>query len=447
MESYKNAFFTTVCPESFGETRCNGRAGEREVSAQLTQAGKESLTSHSSEGQKASGKPDALFSSEQGNLIRSSVFRNAYPSNLRGSLLEGKKDHLLNQARSDLAKQELHVESLNKCIGEQQQQTEEQRLALQDAQYGFVESRREQVRLQKELSMKEKILRNTQISHMHEMGEIKRAQEHRIDEVSVQKLRENHETIQQLTSQFQQMQEQMNSVNDSGDIFKLWSQIMVEGCLNVSSQPVMIRSSRSLLSRELQEIVFGNQFSTFDSPRDRPHRIQSDDVQRNREAVPEAGRTKTIHTSEDRLNQGTCDTGVVYEFHNASEISAELLGRTAKTAHIGIAIRHIPLSTFVLCVENSIQNTIGCYVVDQRIGDGDSLDELKSSRSAFTKGFSKLRDAGREDCLCSEQDHPEFPVQEECQPRGTECPERGPVSTRKTDRLHDLRLLSSDWRS
>ena len=33
--------------------------------------------------------------------------------------------------------------------------------------------------------------------------------------------------------------------------------------------------------------------------------IQSEDVQRNREAVPEAGRTKTSHTSEDRQNQGT----------------------------------------------------------------------------------------------------------------------------------------------
>ena len=55
----------------------------------------------------------------------------------------------------------------------------------------------------------------------------------------------------------------------------------------------------------LPENVFGHQFSTFDSPRDHPQRIQSDDVQRNREAVPEAGRMKTIHTSEDRLNQGT----------------------------------------------------------------------------------------------------------------------------------------------
>ena len=104
--------------------------------------------------QKALGNPVALFSSEQGNLIKSSVFRNADPSNYRGSLLESNKDHLLSQARSDLTKQELHVESLNKCIGEVQRQTDKQRLALQDAQYGFVESGREQIRLQEFLKEK-----------------------------------------------------------------------------------------------------------------------------------------------------------------------------------------------------------------------------------------------------------------------------------------------------
>ena len=60
------------------------------------------------------------------------------------------------------------------------------------------------------------------------------------------------------------------------------------------------------------------------------------------------------------------------------------------------------------------------------------------------KGFSKFRDAGREDCLCCEQDHPEFPLQEEGQSRRTECSETGPVSSRKTDRRHDVRLLSDD---
>ena len=57
------------------------------------------------------------------------------------------------------------------------------------------------------------------------------AQELRADEVSVHKSRSNHETIQQLTSQLLQMQEQVNSMNDSGDFFKMWNQIVVEDCL------------------------------------------------------------------------------------------------------------------------------------------------------------------------------------------------------------------------
>ena len=52
---------------------------------------------------------------------------------------------------------------------------------------------------------------------MHEMGEILRAQEQRVDEVSVQELKKNHETIQKVTSQLQQMQEQNHSMNDSVD--------------------------------------------------------------------------------------------------------------------------------------------------------------------------------------------------------------------------------------
>ena len=52
---------------------------------------------------------------------------------------------------------------------------------------------------------------------MHEMGEMKRVQELRVDEVSVQKKRENPETIQKLTSQLQEMQEQMVFMKDSGE--------------------------------------------------------------------------------------------------------------------------------------------------------------------------------------------------------------------------------------
>ena len=66
--------------------------------------------------------------------------------------------------------------------------------------------------------MKEKASRDTQMSRsMHEMGEMKRAQELRVDEFSIQKLRESHEIIQRLTSYVQELQERMNYLNDSGE--------------------------------------------------------------------------------------------------------------------------------------------------------------------------------------------------------------------------------------
>ena len=60
--------------------------------------------------------------------------------------------------------------------------------------------------------MKEKILRDTHFRSMHEMGELKRAQELRVDESSVE------------------MQEQMNCINDSGN-FKKWNRITAGDCL------------------------------------------------------------------------------------------------------------------------------------------------------------------------------------------------------------------------
>ena len=71
--------------------------------------------------------------------------------------------------------------------------------------------------------MKEKVLRDTQIRSMHELGEMRRAEELRDDEFSVQTLRENHETIQKLTSQLQEMQEQMKSLNESGEFQEMES--------------------------------------------------------------------------------------------------------------------------------------------------------------------------------------------------------------------------------
>ena len=96
--------------------------------------------------------------------------------------------------------------------------------------------------------MKEKVLRDTQIRNVHELGEMKRAQEPRVHEFSVQNLTENHETIQRLTSQLQEMQDQMNSMNVSGEFQEVESNHSGR-LFHVSCQPAMTPSSRSLLSR------------------------------------------------------------------------------------------------------------------------------------------------------------------------------------------------------
>ena len=76
-----------------------------------------------------------------------------------------------------------------------------------------------------------------------------------------------------------------------------------------------------------------------------------------------------------------------------------------------------------------------------------SLDELKSSRSVSGKNFPNFGMLDAKIASALNKIIQKFPIQEEGQSRGTASPERGPVSTRKTDRLHDLRQLSSDWRS
>ena len=75
----------------------------------------------------------------------------------------------------------------------------------------------------------------------------------------------------------------------------------------------------------------------------------------------------------------------------------------------------------------------------------DSLDELQSSRSVCGKNFPNFEMLDAKIAFASSKITMNSQVQEEGQSRGTESPQRGPVSTRKTDRLHDPRLLSSDW--
>ena len=107
---------------------------ERGASAKRAQADlRKGLVSGSSQEPSALEKPAALFSfgnEEPENLFKSSVPQNADPSNVGRSLLEGNRDHLLTQAKSELMREEHQVEPLNNCISELQQQIYAQKVGI-----------------------------------------------------------------------------------------------------------------------------------------------------------------------------------------------------------------------------------------------------------------------------------------------------------------------------
>ena len=75
----------------------------------------------------------------------------------------------------------------------------------------------------------------------------------------------------------------------------------------------------------------------------------------------------------------------------------------------------------------------------------DPVDELKSSRSTVGRDFPnfKMLDAKISSALKKIIQNSQFKKKVSIEEQ--KAPKRGPVSTRKTDRFHDLRLLSSDW--
>ena len=118
--------------------------------------------------------------------------------------------------------------------------------------------------------------------------------------------------IQRLTSQMQEMQEQMNSMNDSGAFQEV--EPNHSGRLSyVPSQPAAIPSFRSMLSRDKrlpldtwntsgpQENAFGKQFSTFDLSQKHHQEIRHCTTPRETGSIPQAvGTVTSVARDEER---------------------------------------------------------------------------------------------------------------------------------------------------
>ena len=161
------------------------------------------------------------------------------------------------------------------------------------------------------------------------------------------------------------MQEQL-----SLDMSKKWNQINSGMLSHVSSQLAMIPSSRSMLSRDkrlpldtwntsgLQENVFGNRSSIFDSSRDHPQGIHSCAPQKERGSVPQATGSVTLFARDDKQSKDTIPMPTFARRPSTMgsitlvDFPQNSMVVTAKKANIGRPIRYSP---FILGLEDTIQ--------------------------------------------------------------------------------------------
>ena len=139
--------------------------------------------------------------------------------------------------------------------------------------------------------------------------------------------------------------------------------------------------------------------------------------------------------------------------HQRGRIFKELRRRPTTTVDFRSSFWQIHHVNNVHLLEDKIQDwgmhlltiSYGSYAMDQRSGDGWISGWSKIF--VFCKGnsWSKLWVARRENCFSTEQNHPEYPLQEKGQSGGNESSQWRPFPSRKTDRLHGLPILPGHW--
>ena len=86
------------------------------------------------------------------------------------SFFEEHKDNALTEPKSDVRKQECIADFLDNSVRDLQRQIDSNRLDNYWTNQGYEESRKEQARFHEEVGQRERVLRETQISRIHEVG-------------------------------------------------------------------------------------------------------------------------------------------------------------------------------------------------------------------------------------------------------------------------------------
>ena len=131
------------------------------------------------------------------------------------TILEAQKEQLLAEAKSEILKYGNKSSLTEDYTRGLECQIEFQELDLRRVLDGYAESRRENDLLHQEVADRERTLRETQVRGIHEVEALKRVQEVRIDEFSRRKMIEDQDTIDELTIEVQELQNEINCMSDS----------------------------------------------------------------------------------------------------------------------------------------------------------------------------------------------------------------------------------------
>ena len=121
-----------------------------------------------------------------------------------GVSLKDKKEQILTEVRTEIHKHEVQADSDGRSIQELNGTIESQRREIDHTIASDEQLRRDQLLLQEHLSEQNRDLREA-IKSPHEMEELKRVQELRIDESSRRRSVENQDTINELTARIQEL--------------------------------------------------------------------------------------------------------------------------------------------------------------------------------------------------------------------------------------------------
>ena len=156
------------------------------------------------------------------------------------------KEQILAEVRTEIQKHQLQAHSHRRCIQELNAIIDSQRREIDHTIASDEQSRRDQLLLQEQLSEQNRDLREAHIKSFHEMEDLKRVQELRIDEFSRRRLIENQDTILELTARIQELQNEVNCMNDSRD-FKDATQWTIPRSQSTYVIPTSSRSWRNAM--------------------------------------------------------------------------------------------------------------------------------------------------------------------------------------------------------